>query len=103
MNEVQVIGILLSTDGNNEPDILMVNAASAALMISDVPWNGPVGCVRIGQIDNEFIVNPTNDEMLDSDLDLIYVGTETEMLMIEGSAEFISDDRFYDSWFAQNR
>ena len=80
MNEVQVIGILLSTDGVNEPDILMVNAASAALMISDVPWNGPVGCVRIGQIDNEFIVNPTNDEMLDSDLDLIYVGTETEML-----------------------
>ena len=102
MNEVQVIGILLSTDGVNEPDILMVNAASAALMISDVPWNGPVGCVRIGQIDNEFIVNPTNDEMLDSDLDLIYVGTETEMLMIEGSAEFISDERFYEALeFAQ--
>lgn len=102
MNEVQVIGILLSTDGNNEPDILMVNAASAALMISDVPWNGPVGCVRIGQIDNEFIVNPTNDEMLDSDLDLIYVGTENEMLMIEGSAEFISDERFYEALeFAQ--
>ena len=102
LNEVQVIGILLSTDGVNEPDILMVNAASAALMISDVPWNGPVGCVRIGQIDNEFIVNPTNDEMLDSDLDLIYVGTETEMLMIEGSAEFISDERFYEALeFAQ--
>jgi polyribonucleotide nucleotidyltransferase len=80
----------------------MVNAASAALMISDVPWNGPVGCVRIGQIDNEFIVNPTNDEMLDSDLDLIYVGTENEMLMIEGSAEFISDERFYEALeFAQ--
>ena len=65
-------------------------------------WNGPVGCVRIGQIDNEFIVNSTNDEMLDSDLDLIYVGTETEMLMIEGSAEFISDERFYEALeFAQ--
>jgi polyribonucleotide nucleotidyltransferase len=71
-------------------------------MISDVPWNGPVGCVRIGQIDNEFIVNPTNDEMLDSELDLIYVGTENEMLMIEGSAEFISDERFYEALeFAQ--
>ena len=102
MNEVQVIGILLSTDGVNEPDVLMVNAASAALMISDVPWNGPVGCVRVGQIDGEFVVNPTNDEILDSDLDLIYVGTETEMLMIEGSAEFISDERFYEALeFAQ--
>ena len=97
MNEVQVIGILLSTDGTNEPDVLMVNGASAALLISDVPWNGPVACLRLGQIDGEFVVNPTNDEMLDSDLDLIYVGNENEMLMIEGSAEFISDQRFYEA------
>ena len=102
MNEVQVIGILLSTDEINEPDILMVNGASAALMISDIPWNGPVGCVRVGQINDKFIINPTNDQMLDSDLDLIYVGTEKEMLMIEGSAEFISDERFYEALeFAQ--
>ena len=97
MNEVQVIGLLLSTDLVNEPDILMVNGASAALLISDIPWNGPVACVRVGQIDGEFIANPTHDEMLDSDLDLIYVGSETEMLMIEGSAEFISEDRFYEA------
>ncbi|NBB80503.1 MAG: polyribonucleotide nucleotidyltransferase [Verrucomicrobia bacterium] len=97
MNEVQVIGMLLSTDQLNEPDVLMVNAASAATLISDIPWNGPVGCVRVGQIDGEFVTNPNHDEMLDSDLDLIYVGTETEMLMIEGSAEFISDDRFYEA------
>lgn len=95
LNEVQVIGLLLATDTVNEPDILMVNAASAATLISDIPWNGPVGCVRVGQIDGEFVTNPTHDEMLDSDLDLIYVGSETEMLMIEGSAEFISDERFY--------
>jgi polyribonucleotide nucleotidyltransferase len=97
MNEVQVIGLLLATDTLHEPDILMVNAASAATLISDIPWNGPVGCVRVGQIDGEFITNPTHDEMLDSDLDLIYVGSETEMLMIEGSAEFISDERFYEA------
>ncbi|MGB0257522.1 MAG: polyribonucleotide nucleotidyltransferase, partial [Coraliomargarita sp.] len=97
MNEVQVIGLLLSTDGVNEPDVLMVNAASAATLISDIPWNGPVGCVRVGQIDGEFVTNPTHDEMLDSDLDLIYVGSETEMMMIEGSAEFISDERFYEA------
>lgn len=95
LNEVQVIGLLLATDTVNEPDILMVNAASAATLISDIPWNGPVGCVRVGQIDGEFVTNPTHDEMLDSDLDLIYAGSETEMLMIEGSAEFISDERFY--------
>lgn len=97
MNEVQIIGLLLATDKNNEPDILMVNAASAATLISDIPWNGPVGCVRVGQIDGEFVTNPTHDQMLDSDLDLIYVGSETEMLMIEGSAEFISDERFYEA------
>lgn len=97
MNEVQVIGLLLATDGVNEPDVLMVNAASAATLISDIPWNGPVGCVRVGQIDGEFVTNPTHDEMLDSDLDLIYVGSETEMMMIEGSAEFISDERFYEA------
>ncbi len=97
MNEVQVIGMLLSTDLNNEPDVLMVNGASAALYISDIPWGGPVACVRVGQIDGEFIANPTHEEMLDSDLDLIYVGSETEMLMIEGSAEFISEERFYEA------
>ncbi len=97
MNEVQVIGLLLATDGVNEPDILMVNGAATAMFISDIPWNGPVGCVRVGQIDGEFITNPTHDEMLDSDLDLIYVGSENEMMMIEGSAEFISDERFYEA------
>ncbi|MGB0416613.1 MAG: polyribonucleotide nucleotidyltransferase, partial [Coraliomargarita sp.] len=97
MNEVQVIGLLLATDGVNEPDVLMVNGASAAMLISDVPWNGPVGCVRVGQIDGEFVTNPNHDQMLDSDLDLIYVGSETEMMMIEGSAEFISDERFYEA------
>ena len=97
MNEVQIIGLLLSTDLTNEPDILMVNAASAATLISDIPWNGPIGCVRVGQINGDFVTNPTHDEMLDSDLDLIYVGSESEMLMIEGSAEFIKEDRFYEA------
>ncbi|MBP51846.1 MAG: polyribonucleotide nucleotidyltransferase [Opitutae bacterium] len=94
LNEVQVIGYLLSTDQINESDILMVNGASAALMISDIPWNGPVGCVRLGEIDGEFVVNPNNEQMYDSALDLIYVGSAKEMLMIEGSADQISEDRF---------
>ena len=97
LNEVQVIGYLLSTDLVNEADVLMVNGASAALMISDVPWNGPIGCVRLGQIDGEFIVNPTNEQMYDSTLDLIYVGSEKEMMMIEGSADQIPEDRFVEA------
>ena len=94
LNEVQIIGYLLSTDQVNEADVLMVNGASAALMISDVPWNGPVGCVRLAEIDGEFVVNPTNDQMFDSTLDLIYVGNEKEMMMIEGSADQMPEDRF---------
>tara|TARA_B100000035_G_scaffold285867_1_gene269760 strand:+ start:190 stop:2382 length:2193 start_codon:yes stop_codon:yes gene_type:complete len=97
LNEVQVIGYLLSTDMENEGDVLMVNGASAALMISDIPWNGPIGCVRLGQIDGEFVVNPTNEQMYDSTLDLIYVGNEKEMMMIEGSADQIPEDRFVEA------
>ena len=63
-----------STDLQNEPDVLMVNGASAAMMLSDIPWNGPVGCVRIGEIDGEFVVNPTNAQAGNSKLDLLYVG-----------------------------
>ena len=103
MNEVQVIGLLLSADMVNEPDILMVNGASAAMLISDIPWNGPVGCVRLGEIDGQFVVNPTHEQMLDSTLDLIYVGNEREMMMIEGSAEQIPVNRFVEALeFAQN-
>ena len=87
LNEVQVIGYLLSTDQVNEADVLMVNGASAALMISDIPWNGPIGCVRLGEIDGEFVVNPNNEQMYDSSLDLIYVGNEKEMMMMPKEKE----------------
>lgn len=97
LNEVQVIGYLLSTDQVNEADVLMVNGASAALMISDIPWNGPIGCVRLGEINGEFVVNPTNEQMYDSSLDLIYVGSEKEMMMIEGSADQMPEDRFVEA------
>ena len=97
LNEVQVIGYLLSTDMENEGDVLMVNGASAALMISDIPWDGPIGCVRLGEIDGKFVVNPTNEQMYDSSLDLIYVGNEKEMMMIEGSADQIPEDRFVEA------
>jgi polyribonucleotide nucleotidyltransferase len=94
LNEVQIIGFLLSTDKTNEPDISMLNGASAALAISDIPWNGPIGAVRVGRIDGEFVTNPTLEEQYASELDLIYVGTKTDMLMIEGSAAQIPEDDF---------
>jgi len=101
-NEVQVQGILMTADLINEPDVLMVNGASAALMCSDIPWNGPIGCVRVGYVDDAFIVNPTHEQQYESELDLIYVGNENEMMMIEGSAEELPDDKFLEALdFAQ--
>jgi polyribonucleotide nucleotidyltransferase len=97
LNEVQVIGLLLSSDGVNEPDVLMVNGASAAMLISDIPWNGPIGCIRLGEINGEFVVNPNHEQQFDSDLDLLYVGNEKEMMMIEGSADQISEERFIEA------
>lgn len=93
-NEVQIIGTLFSTDSENEADVLMVNGASAALMCSDIPWFGPIACVRIAEIDGEFVANPTNEQMLRSTLDLVYVGNERDMMMIEGNADQIPEERF---------
>jgi len=93
-NEVQVQAIVLSADGQNDPDILCVNGASAALMVSDIPWDGPVAAVRIGRINGRFVINPTHDDLNRSDLDLVYVGTEKELIMFEGSAKEISEADF---------
>lgn len=102
LNEVQVIGLLLSTDCKTDPDVLMVNGASAALLCSDIPWNGPIGAVRIGEVNGEFVVNPTHEQMLDTTLDLMYVGNEQDMMMIEGSADQMPDKRFVEALeFAQ--
>ena len=92
--DTQIISMLLSADGQNDPDILAINGASAALTVSDIPFAGPVGAVRVGRVNGEFIANPTHDERLDSDLDLVYVGTENDVIMIEGSALEIPEADF---------
>jgi len=94
LNEVQIIGQLLSADQLNEADIPMVNGASAALAISDIPWNGPIAAVRVALIDGQFLANPTIEQMFNSSLDLIYVGNEKDMLMIEGSADQLPEEEF---------
>ena len=94
-NDVQVNSMVISTDGLNDTDILGVNAASAALHISEVPFMGPIGCVRVGRIDGEFVINPTHDQREKSDLDLIYAGTRERFLMMEGSADEIPEEDFF--------
>jgi len=91
-NEVQVMMFSLSSDGENPIDILCINAASAAIMISDIPWSGPVGAVRVGRVDGEFIVNPTFKEMDASDLDLRLAGTKDAILMVECGANEVPED-----------
>lgn len=92
--DTQIISTLLSADGENDPDILSMNGASAALMVSDIPFFGPVGAVRVGRVNGEFVVNPTHTEMADSDFDLVYAGTEGKVIMIEGSATELPEEEF---------
>jgi polyribonucleotide nucleotidyltransferase len=93
-NEVQVQSILLSADGENDPDILSMIGASAALMVSDIPWAGPLGAVRVGRVNRQFVANPTHAQLKESDLDMVYVGNETELVMFEGAAKEISESDF---------
>jgi polyribonucleotide nucleotidyltransferase len=93
-NEVQVQTVLLSADGENDPDILSIIGASASLMVSDIPWAGPLGAVRVGRVNGKFIANPTHTDMKDSDLDLVYVGNEKDIVMYEGAAKEITEADF---------
>src|SRR5206468_145796 len=92
--DTQIISILLSADGENDPDILALNGASAALCVSDIPFAGPIGAVRIGRVNSQFIANPTHAERAQSNLDLVYVGTENDIIMIEGAANEVPEDDF---------
>ncbi len=89
--EVQIYNMLLSADGQNDADVLSVLAASTALMLSDIPFLGPVGAVRVGRVGGAFVINPTFEQREASDLDLLYVGTRTLPQMIEGNAREIAE------------
>jgi polyribonucleotide nucleotidyltransferase len=91
-NDVQVIIYAFSADGVNPLDILAINVASAALMISDIPWGGPVAAVRVGQVDGELVLNPTYEEMGNSVLDLRLAGTRDAILMVECGAYEVPED-----------
>ncbi|NMC14719.1 MAG: polyribonucleotide nucleotidyltransferase [Chloroflexi bacterium] len=91
-NDIQVILYSFSIDAEHPIDILAVNAASAAIMISDIPWAGPIGAVRIGRIEGEFVINPTYPDLEYSDLDLRLAGTRDAILMVECGANEVSED-----------
>ncbi|TSA23073.1 polyribonucleotide nucleotidyltransferase [bacterium] len=90
-NETQVLVTVYSSDSQHDSDVLGACAASAALMVSDAPFDGPIAEVRIGRIDGQFVINPTHDELEHSDLDAIVAGTETSIVMVEGESKEISE------------
>ena len=91
-NEVQVIVTVLSIDGENDPDIISMIAASAALTLSDIPWNGPIGAVRVGRLNGELILNPVNGELADGDIDLIISGTKDKINMVEAGMKEVPEE-----------
>src|ERR1700692_826161 len=95
--ETQVIAFVLSADSSNDPDVLGINAASCALTISDIPFLGPLGAVRVGQIGGQFVVNPTYDEMRESLLNIMVVGTADGIVMIESGAKEVSEEVVVDA------
>jgi polyribonucleotide nucleotidyltransferase len=97
INEVQLIAYVLSSDKQTQMDTVAINAASAALSVSGIPFNGPIGAVRVGKINGELVVNPTFSEMGSSDLDLVVAGTKSAVTMIEGSAKNLSEDEMIDA------
>ncbi len=101
-DEVQVQALLLSADGVNDPDVLAMLGASASLMLSDLPFGGPIGAVRVGLIDGKFVANPTIEEMKKSKLELIYAGLPDKVIMIEGEAEFVSEEQMRDAMYFAN-
>jgi polyribonucleotide nucleotidyltransferase len=96
-NEIQVMAIVLSSDGQNDPDILAVTGASVALSISDIPFNGPLACCRVGRVDQKFIINPTYAELEKSDLDVVVVANNNGIVMLESKAREVSEEVFLEA------
>jgi polyribonucleotide nucleotidyltransferase len=97
--ETQVIASVISADKENEADVLAILGASAALEISDIPFNGPVAGVRVGRVDGRFIANPTLSQQVDSDINLIVAGNRSAVVMVEGGGEFVSESDMIEAIF----
>jgi polyribonucleotide nucleotidyltransferase len=97
--ETQVVASVLSVDNENDPDVLAVVGASAALEISDVPFAGPIACVRVGRIDGQFVANPTRQELEESDINLIVAGSRDAVVMVEGGGRFVKEEDMLEAIF----
>jgi len=95
--DVQITGLALSSDGENGTDIPAMMGASVALAMSDIPWNGPVGAVRVGRIDGQFVLNPTLEEIEASDLDLVVAGKKGSILMVESGCRELSEENLLEA------
>src|SRR3954464_9649252 len=91
-DDVQIVLTVLSTDQENDPAILGTLAASCALTISEIPFQGPIAAVRVGRIDGEFVINPTYSQLADSELDLVVSGTRDAIMMVEAGAKILPED-----------
>lgn len=101
-NETQIVATVFSFDGENDPDVLAAVGASAALCISEIPFNGPIAEIRIGRLDGNFIVNPTHAQTEKSDIELVVAGTADSIMMVEGEAKEVSENDLLDALkFAQ--
>jgi polyribonucleotide nucleotidyltransferase len=96
-NDVQIMSAVLSADKENDPDVIAMVGASAAVTISSMPFNGPTGSVRVGLINDEFVINPKSSELEFSSLNLVVSGTEDAVMMVESSGDEISEDKFVDA------
>ncbi|MFZ2975184.1 MAG: polyribonucleotide nucleotidyltransferase [Candidatus Moraniibacteriota bacterium] len=96
-NDVQVVCTVLSYDGENDPDVVAIIAASAALSISNIPWNGPVSAVRVGKVGEELILNPVNGELTDGSLDLLVSGTQDKINMIECASKEVPESEMIEA------
>jgi polyribonucleotide nucleotidyltransferase len=92
MTETQVIATVLSADQQNDPDVLAMTGASAALTIYDIPFQGPIAGVRVGYIDGQYVINPTNDQLQVSGMEIVVAGTRDAVVMVEGGADSLSED-----------
>ena len=99
LNEVQIIATVLSADQENDPDVLAICGASAALEISDIPFQGPIGAVRVGRLNGQWICNPTLNQMAESDVNLVVAGNKEAVVMVEGGGREISEDDLLEAIF----
>jgi polyribonucleotide nucleotidyltransferase len=99
MTETQVIATVLSADQQNDPDILAMVGASAALTISDIPFLGPIAGVRVGYIDGQYVVNPTKDQLQESKMEIVVAGTRDAVVMVEGGADSLSEEEVMEGIF----